>query len=282
MFDKEIGDKYGPKNEPYLGARVLALLPRLIGKRGEFVVGLFSYLRWVDDLMDEGKQPTKSKLEFMERQMVLATGIDEIKPANPEPEEEFFSNLPWNVVPRETRHRVQMILGSVIDDVNNQGFKVRTDREIRHYNWRTMWPIMDGLFLVLNGKPAKPGVQVMRFLDACVRIGSLEGLGDDLSQEVIKLPVEFERETAVTKQSVLEKLDEKWFSAEKKRNLNEIAVNALGFLKLDIPAWQKLLCLGYAAEILVTKSLGVSLKKAIQGAVSETVDVGNLNETEAI
>ena len=73
----------------------------------------------------------------------------------------------------------------------------------------------------------------MRLLDACVRIGSLEGLGDDLSQEVIKLPVEFERETAVTKQSVLEKLDEKWFSAEKKRNLNEIAVNALGFLKLD-------------------------------------------------
>lgn len=256
--------KYRPANEPYMGAKLLEGLPYLFGERGEFLVRLFAYLRWVDDLVDEGKELTKQqKLGFLEKQMGIVAGF---LPEKILPMERMFSELPWKSVPEKgVRHRINIILGSIVDDVEHQGFRARTDREVRHYNWRIIQPVVDGLFLVLNGKPMREDMSMMRLLDAYIRIGSLEGLADDLMQEVIKLPVSGEEKNITSLAGVLREYDKKKFDKVKSEALRTIAANIAAFMRLDVPIWQKLSCMVYSGEVLLKKSFLVDRKRSLRG-----------------
>ena len=239
-------------------------LPYLCGKRGKFVVGLFAYLRWVDDVVDENNYLTRrQKLVFLERQMGIVGGFAPEKVLSME---ETFSELPWECVPeKEVRHRVNIILGSVADDADHQGFKVRTDREVRHYNWRTIWPVVDCLFLVLNGKPMREDASMMRLLDAYMKIGSLEGLADDLQQGVVKLPMGSDCGGNTSVDEVLERYDERMFYREKVKNLREIESNLGAFMRLDIPSWQKFACIVYLGRTLLKKTLFMNRGRAVRG-----------------
>lgn len=255
--------KYRPANEPYMGAKLLEGLPYLFGKRGDFLVRLFAYLRWVDDLVDERKDLTKQrKLGFLEKQMGIVAGFvpEEILPM-----ERMFSELPWKSVPEKgVRHRINIILGSIADDVEHQGFRARTDREVRHYNWRTIQPAVDGLFLVLNGKPMREDISMMQLLDAYIRIGSLEGLADDLIQEVVKLPVSGDEKNETSLAKVLREYDKQRFDKVKSEALRTIAANITAFMRLDVPIWQKLACVVYFGEVLLKKSFMVDRKRSLR------------------
>jgi len=255
--------KYRPCNEPYTGARLLEGLPYIYGKKGDFVVGLYVYLRWVDDFVDERKDLSKEqKLTFLKRQSVV---VDNFTPEDILPMEAMLNKLPWDHVPeRKIRQKVQIILGSIVDDVEHQGFKVRSDREVRHYNWRTIQPVMDGLFLVLNGKPMHEDISIMKLLDAYMRIGGLDGFGDDLSQGVVKLPLKNNTEGTTSLERILEEYDEERYNSEKVKNLIKIYSNVGGFMKLDIPFWQKVACILYAGEVLVKKGLTVNRTSSLK------------------
>ena len=228
------------------------------------MVGLYAYLRWVDDYVDENENLTKKqKTNFLEREMGLVAGFT---PESLTPMESVLNDLPWAKVPEKlVRHRINIILGSMMDDVEHQGLIPRTEREIRHYNWRTMWPAADGMSLALNGKPMKLNKGTMNFLDSYMRIGSLEGLGDDLNQGVLKLSVpDLPAEFVSTAKEIEEKLDEKEFDRQKWTNLGIIARNIGAFVRLDVPAWQKLAATAYVGEMLVRKSIKVNRKKSFE------------------
>ena len=265
--DLPVWNQYRPGNEPYSSARLFEILPRFFGDKGQFIVGLYAYLRWVDDYVDEGENLSKKqKLTFLERQMGLVAGF---VPENSMPMESVLNDLPWTKVPEKlVRHRINIILGSIMDDVEHQGLVPRTEREIRHYNLRTMWPVVDGLFLVLNGKSMKPNRSTMDFLDSYMKIGSLEGLGDDLKQGVLKLSVpDLPIKSISTAKEVEEKFDEKWFDRQKWTNLRNMARNIGTFVGLDIPACQKLAAIAYTGEMLVRKSIKVNRKKSFETGI---------------
>jgi len=272
--NQPVWDTYRPGKEPYVGARLLESLPYVFGEKGKFVVGLFAYLRWVDDTVDEGEKLTRvQKLEFLDQQMRLTTGFT---PDDVLPMEGVFCELPWKCVPeKEVRHRINIILGSVVDDVNHQGFMPRTDREIRHYNWRTVWPVFDGLFLIINGKPMRENSSFMRLLDAYMRMGSLEGLGDDLQQRVLKLPVAKTTDYKAA-EDVLDLWNKKWFDDQKWDSLKTMASNIGAILDLDIPTWQKLVFVAYVGEVLLKKSVMVNRNRAVRNLSSGRGNVGAL------
>lgn len=259
--------EYRPRKDPYIAARALESLPRLTGQRGEFIIRLFSYFRWVDDQVDERDDLTKEqKLDFIERQMSVVQGN---LPINPLPMEKVFDQLPWDSVPaKEIRHNSQILLASISQDAFYQGFKARTDKEITEYNLQTVVPVINMLFLALNGKT--PGVNhtLMQLLSAYITIGSLEGLGDDLSHSIVKLPIQTENNRNTTIGEVLTKYDQKKFNKIKWRQLVTIVRNIHSFAQLDIPIWQKAACMSYiAGDVLIKKSLFVRWEKALKKLV---------------
>lgn len=260
----ESWQKYRPGNDPYCGANLLEGLPYLLGDRGKFVVKLFAYLRYVDDMVDEkngegwGKE---QKLRWLERQMGVITGFP---PDAPNEMENLCLNLSWQNVPqKEVRHRIQVLLGSIVDDVEHQGLRTRSERELRHYNWRTMWPIVDSLFLVLNGKPIDESREFMEFLNSYMNIGHLEGLGDDLKQGVIKLSMEDGGSKITDWAEILQYYNKHKFENEKGKALSSVCKHAYAFGQLDIPWWQKIICWIYCGEVIVKKTITVSRTRAI-------------------
>jgi len=200
--------EYRPRKDPYIAARALESLPYLTGQRGEFIIRLFSYFRWVDDRIDERDDLTKEqKLNFIKRQMDLIQGDP---PINLLPMEKVFDQLSWNSVPaKEIRYNSQILLASISQDAFYQGFKSRTDKEINEYNLQTAVPVINILFLALNGK--LPGINhaLMQLLDAYITIGSLEGLGDDLSHGIVKLPIQTKNHEETTIEEVMTEYGQK-------------------------------------------------------------------------
>ncbi len=270
---------YRPGKDPYVAAHILERLPLVVGDRGIFIVGMFSYFRWVDDEADERVDLTKSqKLEFIDREMKLADGQP---PQNPLRMEIVFENLPWHAVPQqEARGQVKILLSSIADDVSHQGYLVRSEQEITDYNRRTILPVVTGLFLSLNGKSPELSDPLLELLDAYIRIGSLEGLGDDLRQGVLKLPLK-SKETGVTSvEEVLAEYDRQKFNETKWSNLFKILRNIGSFAYLNIPAWQKAACIIYmCADVLVKKPLFVQREKAVKG-LSERQSINRLSVLE--
>ncbi|MCL4375118.1 hypothetical protein M1523_04645 [Patescibacteria group bacterium] len=264
-----VWNRYRPSKDPYVAARVLETLPHLVGDRGQFVVGMFSYFRWVDDEADERIDLTKTqKLAFLNRQMRLADGFS---PKDPLPMEQFFQNLPWYAVPQqEIREQVKVLLSSIVDDVNCQGYVVRSDREITDYNLRTVVPVVTGLFLALNGRSPEPNSSLFELLDAYIRLGSLEGLGDDLKLGVVKLPLTSKKTGVSNIDEVLTEYNKNRFNHDKWLNLLKILRAVGAFRSLNIPAWQKIACMSYiCADVLVKKPLCIRRAKAIKPLLRE-------------
>ena len=63
---------FTPDNDKYLTSRVLAKFARFFGDKGKLAVGIYTYLRWVDNLID--LSPVAYKQErglFLQRQINL-------------------------------------------------------------------------------------------------------------------------------------------------------------------------------------------------------------------
>jgi hypothetical protein len=253
--------KYRPAKEKYVGAKVLEALPIMFGDRGEYIVGISAWFRWVDDTIDEGDGTFAEKRAFLLKQQRLVSG-DLSHTGNLHPMEEFLVNLPWNKVPMQTGNRVLILLSAIEDDLVHQGLKTRSAREIRHYNWRTMWPIIDVTFLVLNGHTIKESPRFMEMINDYVTLGSLDGIGDDLTQQVIKLPIPKSREGQTTAKEIEAYYSEAEFSKLKKQAIKSVWENKSEVWNLDIPTWQKACCFLYLCEAVIKKQLTLSRNKA--------------------
>ncbi len=242
---------YSPGMERYFGAKLLSLIPYFYGEKGNFIVGLYAYLRWIDDEVDEGRLYKPQKLEFLDREMgIVAKFVPEVLLNM----EKHFLNLPWNVVPEnEIRHRTQLILGGIRDDVSHQGFEVRTKRQIRHYNLLTILPVLDGVFLSLNGKAMREKVGMARLLNAYMTLGNLEGINDDLDQKTLKLPLEGAICSQTTSAEILATYTPQKIRQEELRCLIIITENLNQVYFLDIPAWQKLASLLYLSQSVMKR-----------------------------
>jgi hypothetical protein len=64
-------------------------------------------------------------------------------------------------------------------------------------------------------------------------------------------------------QELVRECDEAWFGRLKQDSLKNFVTHAGAFLDLKIPAWQKMVCMVYVAEVLVKKSLTINRERAL-------------------
>ena len=124
-----------PGRDKYLSAKAFELLPLFYGDRGRFLVGFYTYFRWLDDIADSPLIPAEERLTFVERQLTLFDGVVN-EPLLPV--EKFFQNLPWPALTYESKVGVlsqfKTLAGSMREDVEHAGLLPRTRPEIRE--WR--------------------------------------------------------------------------------------------------------------------------------------------------
>lgn len=259
---------FSPDNDKYLTSRVLAKFARFFGEKGELALGIYTYLRWVDNSVD--LSPAAHKLEkdlFLQRQINL---LNAGTPENPHPIESMFVDLPWETVGKDNtgllKKKVSTILQTIQDDNEHKGSIPRTYSELKEYNINTFLSCIQILNIILNGKDLIASGNFMELVNNGMNIISLRDFLEDLEYEMLQvgfnedeakiissLPTSAER-----RMEALHVYDKYRFQKEKGRNLRGSSERLYDFLELDIPWWQKALSIIYMLRAQVKAYLTVN------------------------
>lgn len=269
---------FRPGQDRYLGAKALELLPAFYGERGKFVVGFYTYARCVDNLVDESSLPREQKLIFLKRQIDLLGGV---LPEEPKPLEQRLLGLPWNAVPQEEiKKQAKIMMHALIDDVNHQGFIPRTEREIRHNNWRVILPCFEGISLAINGKPLRVNSNFAVLLDNFNRAAALRDLEEDLDIGLINLPLPRDFADCISKLTEEERkivvrdlFHKRRFQNEKADVFRKLGNYSPSIFSLDMPLWQRLIFFTYVWESLVKRSITTSYPSSLRPTLPKDPEV---------
>jgi hypothetical protein len=258
------------QGEKYSTARALEKFCRLYGDKGKILVGTYAYLRWIDDQIDEGPEAEQDKLAFLNRQASLIQGV---LPDNLQEVESLYTSLPWHSVKenlKEIKGQTLIILESITDDAQHQKFNPRTQRESRHYNWRTLHPCLDMMNIVLNGRSLQATSHFMELLDTWNTIGGLIDFEENLESGMVQVPfsnTEIERISSEPipskrKQTILEIYNQKRRRNEIFKCVSGFYRHSLSFFEVDLPKWQQAISAAYMLTRAPAKALiaGLSLK----------------------
>lgn len=256
--------KVSLSSEKYLTARIVAKCLERYGDRGKLLLGAYAYLRWVDDYADESTDGKEDKLKFLDRQMVIVSGNE--KSLELDPVELMFQNLPWSSINKAeglARNQIQIVLGSIEDDVCHQGLEPRNVRELRHYNIRSLYPCINLTNIVLNGRELRPTKKFMDLMSVWNGIGGIIDLNEDLTSGIIQLPLNFDEVSQIRsfkglenrKGAFLEIYDKRRLANQISHSIGEVFKSGTGFLDVDMPAWQRYLVTTYILTRVPTKTL---------------------------
>lgn len=254
---------YTPGRDKYLSARVLEAFPYLFGERGKFVVGLYQYLRWVDDVIDEGQIPYLEKSHFLQRQMSLVKGE---LPQDATEMERHLTQLPWQAVPQDqVRTQINILLHAIEEDMEHVNHLTpRKKKEARHSNWRIIHPCLTGINLILNGRDIKATTDFMSFIDTFNGIASLFDLEEDTQLGLFNLPLSFDEVQSIQELPEQERrhaytklVSEDRFYKEKSRVFGEFLKHIPSVRKVNMPTWQKIIVICYAYEVYVKRHVRV-------------------------
>lgn len=245
------------QGEKYLSARLLERFCKHNGERGSLLVATYNYLRLVDDVVDGANVSGFDSNSYISRQINILDG--NVKPDLGQKEDAIVHNLRWEVLggmANDAKFQVKNILSSIQDDALHSNFEPRNNREIRHYNWRTLYSAINLTSIVLNGEPLKPTKEFMSLLDSWNRLGSLIDIQEDLENGQIKLPVAYEYgENENSEESTVRKLKASVFDKQLVDSLVNIMTNSGSFFHLNIPLWQQIVSFFYIMLRVPTKAV---------------------------
>lgn len=257
--ETDLSAQYGPDKEPYSGARILSLLPKLYGKKGLLVVNYFKYFRWVDDMVDESELTQTEKLDFIKRQMDLARG--DIEHTNYHPVEEILIGLPISDIPYgdSLRAMTQEILASFTDDIQYAEYNPRSEQQLRLYNIRSLLVCLEMVGLIINERPIRVNDGFVELVNAWNTVGALRHFKEDLEQGLIRLSLideEFQLLDSLPtpndrKQQAISMFDKKRFKQARKECESTIRRNLPSIFELDMPIWQKIVALLYMSKVII-------------------------------
>lgn len=251
------------QNERYISVKIMDKICTLYGDRGKIFIGGYSYLRWIDDIVDQGGQNKEDKLSFLNRQSQIVTG--KVRNGFSEQESAFLS-LPWESVHEtydQIRQHTNILIHTMIDDVNHQNLNPRNSREQRHYNWRILHSCLNIANLALNGKPLRATKEVMNIANYWNYIGTLLDLDDDMKYGMANVSFnELELDEILNivsfdlrKSKISEIYSKKRYRTEIKKCIEGVLVNAPGFLDTDMPLLQKTLIYIYLLTRVPAKAV---------------------------
>lgn len=259
---------FSPDNDKYLTSKIIAKFALFFGEKGELAVGIYTYLRWVDNSVDLSPAVLNQERGlFLQRQINLLTGDT---PENPHPIELMFVDLPWKSVGKDNtgllKKKVSTVLQTIQDDNNHKGCLPRTYSELRQYNIDTFLTCIQILNIILNGKDLIASGNFMELVNTGMNIISLRDFLEDLEYEMLQVGFsEDEAEiinglptSAERRMEALHVYDKYRFQKEKGRNLRSSSEKKYEFLELDIPWWQKALSIIYMLRAQVKAYLTVN------------------------
>jgi hypothetical protein len=230
--------------DKYLSAKLMAtLLPIIAGERGKDLANFYGYFRWVDDYVDEGKESETNKKFFIDRQMSIARGekLDGLLPE----EENFCQNLNKE---REhgqvVRKQAEIMLSTIKDDIERK-YMPRSERELRHYNYRVMLSALRSSTLLINEKEMKETSKFANFLDVWMRCAACGDIKEDFDRGLIHFPFSREEIKEVKdvgcgeREEIVKTVIKNKFERQKEEILLNLPRVSLAVLDLDIPLWQK-------------------------------------------
>lgn len=235
------------QGERYITIKALDKLSVLYGDRGKLFVGMYAYLRWIDDIIDKAPGYKEEKLSFLDRELQIVAGdIPDDLVGN----EKAYLNLPWGVVKvnvEQVKLETKIVLHSIIDDVEHQDLKPRNSTEQRHYNWRTLHPCINIANLIINGKTLKATREMMDLLEAWNGTGGLIDLVDDInngmalahfSEDELR-NINDQPDSSLRKSMILEIYDQDRYKKEMNKLIQVMVKNGTSFFKADMPFWQR-------------------------------------------
>lgn len=229
----------------YLSMELGAVIARRFGDRGSVLIGIAKYLRWVDDTVDNPNISRSDRQKYLDRQKSLLSDPS-IRNRLHEHEINFFS-LPWDSVGTNEphiRHQVNIVIHSIEEDLQHEGFIARTAREIKHYNWRSLFPCFEMASLILNGKQLRAKKVALDFVDELQYLGAFADFEEDIEQSLIKFGLPREEVETINaardrKTAFLNIMNRRRFYDEKKLHLRNLTQTAKSIFDTNLPMWQK-------------------------------------------
>ncbi len=158
-------------------------------------------------------------------------------------------------VASEINTAIRVEMGSIRDDAEHSGLRSRTEREIRHYNWRTLAPCMSGVLLVINGKYPRETKRYMEWIQGAMLLGGLIDLHEDLDAGFQKVPVKGELPEYLSKDDVLKHYDRAQVKRIKRECVEKMVKNVGCFWEMGLPVWQSLVCTIYTFEAAIKRGI---------------------------
>lgn len=256
MITTGMPENHRPGRDVYLSAKSFESLPYIYGPKGEFLVGFYTYFRWLDDLIDTPSVPIDQRKVLIDRQKKLLIG-EQIEGALL-PIEEYFTQLPFDrAAPKTTSdiaEQFRILLGTMEEDLDHVGLWPRTVDEARSYGTRVLMPYAQVISLVLNGHPIASTPEFDQFLTDWCYLGALLHFRQDLEKEkIIKVGFSEEEAQSIRQQPdedgrykrILEIFHRMRFREEWKRTLSSFRRGVHAFGELNIPRYQKLISFSY-------------------------------------
>lgn len=240
-----------PANDRYFASKQFRLLPLLYGERGKFAIDLYTYFRWVDDVIDESSTTKQEAFGFIDRQINLA---NRMQVENLNPIERLFQDGHWDRVPeKDVRLQSTILLNSLREDINQRGLVPWKPWELRHNNLRILFPCMEGLNLVINGKYLNAPKEFAEMLHHWNSLGNILDLEEDLQRGVCKVGFSLQEFSRVEKasqvsgrkaiiQEIYDPIRRKYVEDFHRSRLRELSSS---FFRTLMPAWQRFICYAY-------------------------------------
>lgn len=249
---------FKPGKEPHLGARLLELLPTIYGNRGRIVIGYFSYFRWVDNIVDEGKIPTQEKFAFLQRQFKITVGII---PDDLYPMEQVLIDLPVGGLPiaPALREKTKEVLASLQDDSEHLNYVPRRPHELADYNRKSLLVCLEAVGLIINEKPIRTTRGFTALANAWNTVGALRHFQEEIEQGLVRINLDDSECQAIEaipdikerKKQVMQIVNRDRFNKERNNCAEALTKNLPSIFELDIPLWQKIIAVAYISKVIL-------------------------------
>ncbi|QQS39484.1 hypothetical protein IPM62_02635 [Candidatus Woesebacteria bacterium] len=247
-----------PGRDKYLSARVWEQLPKIYGDKGVFLGEFYTYIRWLDDIVDDKNVSPNTRMIIIKRQSELIKGGDIGKKLIPL--EEYYQRIPFEVLDKPVvpivRYQFYLLVAAIGSDVEHFGLKPRTRRDIAHYNRRIMNPYAQVVSCALNNRPLKKDIGFMSLMDSWNYLGGLLHLPRDIEEEGnVKVGFdqpEVDKITAAQgyeekRREILTIYDSDRYKREWQFTLKKFMALTTSFWKTDMPFYQKIISFTYLA-----------------------------------
>jgi hypothetical protein len=244
--------------DKYHSAKALGVITEFLGERGGMFRGLYGYLKWVDNFIDENpKTPIETKRVFLLRQKSLFNFDGQESDSELTPEERGLLQLPWKYYSQENQTLIKQMALNILEtnsiDLDHMNLTAKEEEEIYEYGDVLLTSCIRLASVIVNQKDLNLSDDNFRSLmQSWFVLASLRDLVEDVDTGLIHIPMTKDEVgninyvTVESRRAKIESiLNKDRLTHIKRENLFKLLKHSLAFMETDMPWWQKASCTLY-------------------------------------